>query len=544
MLTIHQISKSFGVDSLLDSVTFHLNPGERAGLVGPNGSGKTTLLRIIAGLDRPDSGSVRFNPPDLRVGYLAQGLAPGPDDTLASFLARATGDPQALTAEVEQLAARLARSPDDASAQQLYDLALARLTAAHENQSRTPAVMAALGLDRFSPKSPAAALSGGQKTRLGLAGVLLGDPHLLLLDEPTNHLDIEMLQWLEDWLSQFRGGVLLVSHDRAFLDAACDRILELDPATRAVQEYPGNYTDYIEQKIAERERHWSRWRDQEAEVRRMKQDIARTREQALGVERSTTPRQPGVRRYAKKVARKALSREKKLGRYLESDERVEKPRSDWQMKLDFGQAPGGSRDVLVLEQLSVGYGAQTLLAGLDARLRFGARAVLTGPNGSGKTTLLRTIAGLLPPQAGRVRLGASVRAGYMAQEHEGLNPHLNAVETIRGLAASMSDTDVRTFLHLFLFGGDDVFTPVGALSYGERARLLLAGLVARGCNFLLLDEPINHLDIPSRARFEEALNAFEGTILTVVHDRYFIATFASEVWQLEDGRLTIETAGP
>jgi ATP-binding cassette, subfamily F, member 3 len=213
------------------------------------------------------------------------------------------------------------------------------------------------------------------------------------------------------------------------------------------------------------------------------------------------------------------------------------------MKLTFSDTPASSRDVLILDDLSVGYGAIPLLQHLNAQLRYGARAAFVGPNGSGKTTLLRTIAGILSPLAGRFRLGPSVRVGYMDQEQKSLDPALNAFDTIRALAP-MGDTETRTFLHLFLFSGDDVFTPVKSLSYGERARLSLACLVAQGCNFLLLDEPINHLDIPSRTRFEQALTQFEGTVLTVVHDRYFIASFASEIWEIENGLLTITEPDP
>ena len=209
-----------------------------------------------------------------------------------------------------------------------------------------------------------------------------------------------------------------------------------------------------------------------------------------------------------------------------------RPSSGWQIKVELKDAPVSGRDVLALENLSVGYGEKVLLSDLYLQLRQGARVALVGPNGSGKTTLVRTIAGVLPPLAGRVRPGANVRIGYMAQEQESLDPALDAFTTIRNLAP-MSDTDARAFLHFFLFSGDDVFVPVGSLSFGERARLSLASLVARGCNFLLLDEPINHLDIPSRARFEQALAAFEGTVLAVVHDRYFIERFAGEIWEIE-----------
>ena len=536
MLTAHHVSKSFGVQVVLDGVTFSLNHGERIGLVGPNGCGKTTLLRLLAGLDKPDSGAVQLNPPDVRVGYLAQGITFRPDETLDEFLARGRDDIRLLTAEVERLAEALAHAPDQRDLQRDYDAALARLSSASFDAGRVPAVLSALGLDHLPLAMPVGSLSGGQKTRLALARVLLSNPQLLLLDEPTNHLDLAMLQWLEAWLNEFRGAALVVSHDRTFLDRTVTRILDLDPTTHTAREYAGNYSEYVEQKLAERERQWSQWRDQEYEIRRMKRDIARTKDQARRVELTTTPRQPGVRRYAKKVAQKAASREKKLGRYLESDERVEKPRLGWQMKLEFGDMPASGQDVLALEELSVGYGDNVLLHDLNLLLRHGARAALIGPNGAGKTTLLRTVAGVLPPLAGRVRLGSNVRVGYMAQEQEGLDPARDAFTTIRQLAP-MSDTDVRAFLHFFLFTGDDVFVPIGSLSFGERARLSLASLVARGCNLLLLDEPINHLDIPSRARFEQALSHFEGTVLAVVHDRYFIERFATKVWEIQGSNI-------
>jgi len=382
--------------------------------------------------------------------------------------------------------------------------------------------------------TPVETLSGGQKTRLGLARLLLARPQLLLLDEPTNHLDIEALEWLEGWLGRFRGAAIIVSHDRTFLDRTVATILELDPLTHTVRPYTGNYTAYVEQKEARRERQWSQWRDQEYEVRRMKQDIAHTKQHALRVELSTTPGQPGVRRYAKKVARKARSRERKLERYLESGERVEKPPLTWQMKLDFDETPASGRDVLVLEDVSLGYGDVRLLTGVSVTLRQGERIALVGLNGSGKTTLLRGITGELAPLAGRIRLGTNVRVGYYAQEQEGLDEASNAFEEIRRVAA-LGETDARNFLHYFLFSGDDVFVPVGSLSFGERARLVLAKLVAAGCNLLLLDEPINHLDLPSRERFEQGLAAFEGTVLAAVHDRYFIERFATGLWSVEGG---------
>lgn len=537
MLTVHQLSKSYNLDPILQNISFTVNAGERVGLVGPNGSGKTTLLRILAGQEQPDAGHVAFTPADLRVGYLSQGFEINPTLTLNQVLHQAVGDPELLEAELAQLGVALAAEPQRDDLQAAYDQVLERLT--RLDTARVESVLANLGLAEVPPEQEVGRLSGGQKTRLALALVLLGDPQLLLLDEPTNHLDIEMLEWLEAWLADFPGGVLLVSHDRTFLDHTVNRILDLDPSKQMIREYVGNYSDYVEQVTGERERQWQAWRDQEYEVRRMRQDINRTMEQARHVERTTKPNQPGVRRIAKKVARKAKSREKKLERYLESDERVEKPGRSWQMKLAFDEDTHIGRDVLALEDLSVGYpGHPPLLQGVNGTVQAGQRVALTGPNGAGKTTLLRTIAGQLPPLAGQVRLGGSVRLGYMSQEQELLDSASTALAAVQEVAL-MNETEARSFLHFFLFEGDDALRPIGKLSFGERARLSLARLVAAGCTFLLLDEPINHLDIPSRERFEQALAAYEGTVMAVIHDRYFIDRFATDLWIVEHGTIKL-----
>jgi ATP-binding cassette subfamily F protein 3 len=304
-----------------------------------------------------------------------------------------------------------------------------------------------------------------------------------------------------------------------------------------LRSYSGNYSAYTDQKQLEQENQFHTYHNQQAEIRRIKQDIVRTKQQALNVELTTTSRQPGVRRYAKKVARKALSREKKLERLLESDDLVERPRPSWQIKLDFTAPEHVSRDVLLAEQLSIGYpGSEPLLTGLRLQIRGGDRVALTGPNGCGKTTLLRTIAGKLEPVSGSVRLGSSVKPGYMTQEQEHLHLVKSPLEIIQS-AGIFDQTEARHFLHFYLFSGDDALRPCGEMSYGERSRLELALLVAQGCTFLLLDEPINHLDIPSRARFEQALGRYAGTVLAVVHDRYFIEKFASRKWVVEEGRI-------
>jgi ATP-binding cassette subfamily F protein 3 len=536
MLTVHQLHKSYGSAPILNNISFGINPGTRVGLIGPNGCGKTTLLRILAGRETADSGHIALTPADLRVGYLAQGFELQPELTVAAVIGSVAGDPAQLEQEVGELAISLAQTPDDSALQAAYDKALVQMS--QLPYMSAPAILAALGLDEIEPERPCGQLSGGQKTRLALATILLNDPQLLLLDEPTNHLDIGMLEWLEAWLNAFPGAALIVSHDRDFLDRTVDSILDLDPATQSLREYVGNYSDYLTQVQAEWEKQDAAYRDQVYEIRRMRQDIARTREQAMSVERSTTPRQPNVRRIAKKVMKKAKSREKKLERYVASDERVDKPEQSWQMKLNFARPTHLGKQVLTLDGLSIGYQPDAPLATeITVQLQAGERIALAGANGSGKTTLLRTIAGTLRPLAGQVRLGASIQLGYMSQEQELLDPASTPLDTIQQ-AAPLNQTDARSFLHYFLFSGDDPLRSVADLSFGERARLALALLVAQGCNLLLLDEPLNHLDIPSRARFEQALAGFPGTVVAVVHDRHFIKQFADRLWLVEKGSLT------
>ena len=537
MLTAHNLCKAYGLSPILENITFSINAGERVGLIGPNGSGKSTLMHLLTGQERPDSGHITLTPPNLRVGYLAQGFLPDEAQTLGNLLHQTVGDPDELEAELGQLALALVEKPEQEEIQLAYDATLEKLSRA--DYGRIQPLLATFQIDQLDDTLPVRSLSGGQKTRLALVLILLDEPRLLLLDEPTNHLDIGMLEWLETWLRGFNGGVLIVSHDRTFLDQTVTHILDLNPHSHTIREYAGNYSSYLQQYLSEQEKHLSTWKDQTYEIRRMKQDIQRTFEQARSVERSTTPRQPNVRRLAKKVAQKAKSREKKLDRYIAADERVEKPLRSWQMKLNLEEAPHLGKDVLFLEDLAVGYsGYAPLLQKINQQAQVGERIILTGINGSGKTTLLRTIARQLEPVAGRVRLGQSVQLGYMSQEQELLDPDDTPLSTIQAVAP-LNETDARSFLHYFLFTGDDALRPNAQLSYGERARLALARLVASGCNFLLLDEPTNHLDIPSRTMFEEALSQFEGTILAVVHDRYFIEQFATKIWLVDDHQLEL-----
>jgi ATP-binding cassette, subfamily F, member 3 len=495
-------------------------------------------------LNRLIQGIITRSSPNLRIGYLAQGISNAEssstiveEQTLESVLNPSPDSSKDLEAEIASLAAALSNDPNNSSIQSKFDSALYKLT----RTSPIPqSVLASLGLNDIPLDTPIQRLSGGQKTRLMLARILLVEPQFLIIDEPTNHLDIAAIEWLEGWLGSFTGGVLIVSHNRTFLDNIVNTILYLNTDTHGLRAYPGNYTNYLEQYRLEHEKQSADYRDQENETRRMKQDLARTKQQAYRVEIATTPRQPGVRRIAKKVAAKAKSREKKLERYIESEDRIGKSEPSWQMKLEFDVPEKVSKTVLTTENLSIGYigyfGDRPLLTNLDLKIRRGQRIALTGPNGFGKTTLIRTIAGKISPLLGNLKLGASIKVGTMAQEQDLLDPNLSALQTIR-VVAHFNETEARNFLHYFLFEDDDPLRPTRDLSYGERSRLQLGYLVAQGCTFLLLDELINHLDIPSRTGFEKALSNFKGTVLAVIHDRYFIERFASEIWTVKDGRI-------
>lgn len=545
MLTAHHLTKSFELQTLFEDASFSLNPGERKGLIGPNGCGKTTLMRILAGLEEPTSGYVSRDP-HLRIGYLPQGFETDPGLTLEEIISQHTGDIKSLGAKLSAMAETLMQQPSDTTLQGQYDDLLRRIQLI--DTGTTPRILAGLGLDGIDPKLPVGRFSGGQQTRLSLALVLLDDPQLLLLDEPTNHLDIAMLEWLEDWLISSPSAALVISHDRTFLDHTVTYILEMDARKQRVREYAGNYSDYLQQYEAEIEHQWAAYHDQQADIRRMRQDILRTREQAADTERQASSiriggsdyKQKGYKSYqqgiAKKVARKARSRQKKLQRYLESDERVEKPRASWKVKIEFNPTGHLGRSVIRLEDLSVGYEPGTaLLHKINLELHARQRIALTGPNGCGKTTLLRTISGEIKPLQGEAHLSPTVHLGYLKQDQSGLDLGLSAVEHMQPYFSNQ--TEARNFLAYYLFVGDESLKPVSMLSYGQRSRLLLARLVAEGCNCLLLDEPINHLDIPSRTQFEQALSQFDGAILAVVHDRYFIQRFADEIWWVEHGEI-------
>ncbi len=543
MLSIHHLDKSYGIQPILKDITFNISAGERVGLIGPNGCGKTTLMRILAGLERPDSGTVAATRPNLRIGYLAQGMDLAPGQTLQTALGLDPVSQSDPARDLESLAAALSANPSDSALQTRYDQVLLQLSTFH---IQPETILGPLGLAHLPLDTPVQHISGGQKTRLMLVRILLQEPNLLLFDEPTNHLDIEMLEWLEEWLARFSGAALIVSHDRTFLDNTVTTILELDARTHTLRAYDGNYSDYARAKLRELEQQEQAYQDQQDELAQLRRaaahirGLAKMRKGGKADPQNTDGFSVGFfgNRATKNVVRRAKNIEARIEHIL-TEERVERPRGSYKLKLNFGALEHQSKDVLVTESLSIGYAPdEVLLENLNLSIRASQRIVLTGPNGAGKTSFIRTIADKIPPLAGSFRLGGSVKLGYMAQEQELLDPNLNAVQTIQKVSPT-NEMDTRNYLHFFLFSGDDPLRPTRELSFGERARLQLAALVAQGCTFLILDEPINHLDIPSRERFEEALENFQGAILAVVHDRSFIQRFASEVWYANEGRIKV-----
>jgi len=538
MLQVSHLKKSYNVQTILDDVSFIVNAGERVGLIGPNGCGKTTLLRIIARVEKPDAGAVSVR---ASLGYLAQGIALDDARTVGEYVRSGIAGYDAARVRVEALAAQMTEtaSPDllaqYAQAMEQFDALGGYAVEAHCDE-----ILAGLGLDAPT-ETPLAKLSGGQRTRVGLARLLLAEPALLLLDEPTNHLDIVALEWLERFLARYRGAALIVSHDWTFLDATVTRILELDDVTHRVTEYAGNYSAYVEAKARAREKQFEAWQDQQGEIARLQSAARHMR--GLAQFRKGGKADSGDK-FAKgffanrslETVRRAKQIERRI-EHLMTDERIERPARTYEMKLDFGAMPRSGQIVVTLDDLGFAFGERWLFRHGNLMVRHGERIALVGANGAGKTTLLRVIMGELVPTEGRVHLGANVRLGYMPQEQETLDANATPFELIRALAP-LDETATRHLLHFFLFRGDEVFTRVGVQSYGERARLLLARLVVSGVNCLLLDEPINHLDIPSRARFVEALDAFPGTILVATHDRALIDQFATGIWSPRAGTLT------
>ncbi len=537
MIKVSNLSKSFATRRVLDAVSFIINPGEVAGVVGPNGAGKTTLLRIIAAVDAPDGGSVEIGA-GLRVGYLRQGFAHEAGRAAAEVFPQAFADTAAQD-RLESIAARIARDPDAAQGHDLdgqYADAVASIEAAAQNIA-LPAIWRELSLRAIAPGERIETLSGGEQTKLGLIDLVAAHPDMLLLDEPTNNLDLPALAWLDAYLDAFPGAVLIVSHDRALLDDHASKIIEIDPASGRAETFAGDYESYAAEKARRRADLWDRYRRQQARERRVRREIRDIKQTALS--REKVSQNDFYRRKAKKIARRGVVLERRLERELASGAKVDKPiRAPYRVKAEMAPAGRSGDRMLIAEGLVLRIEGRDLICNATIEIGWGERIVLIGANGSGKTTLLRALLDERTPDTGNVRFSPSAHTGYLPQNEQDADPisATTPVDVVRR-ASGVSETEARRFLHRFLFNADEALTPVARLSYGERRRLSLARLVLSGANLLLLDEPTNHLDIPSREAFEAALDAYDGALLAVTHDRYFIERFAQRVLAIEDGRL-------
>ncbi|MBQ6716252.1 MAG: ABC-F family ATP-binding cassette domain-containing protein [Clostridia bacterium] len=502
------------MNRVLTDINLTLAEGSRMGLVGVNGSGKSTLFQIIAGVLKPDEGTISMMK-GKTIGYLTQHADIDSSLTVTEELSRVFDDVKRMEARLREMEEEMAHCHEDADKMAVltnsYDRLMARFEDAggYEWPSRVQGVLAGLGFSEERRNQPAHLLSGGEKTRLTLARLLLREPDLLLLDEPTNHLDLESTQWLEETLKKYKGTVLVISHDRYFLNAVCDHMAELRQ-TRITQ-YTGNYDQFAVKREADLERQIKEYNLQQAEIERQEAIIRRYR--MFNREKSI---------------KAAESREKRL----EKIERLEKPVDDQKVRFRFEARRQTGDDVLIVKDLQKSFGDRTLFTNFRLHLRAGDRVALIGPNGVGKTTLLNILTRSLLPDTGAVLYGANVDVGYYDQQQADLHPEKEIMNEVWDDFPQMDPGRVRNTLALFLITGEDVFRPIKTLSGGERGRVALAKLMLKKDNFLILDEPTNHLDMDSREVLEGALDGFEGTILTVSHDRYFINRVATRVIEM------------
>ena len=506
LATVQDVFKSYDGQAVLDGVTLELHKAERVGLVGANGCGKTTLFKLIHGTESPDTGTVA-RARGLRIGYLPQEPALPGDAALIDAVREVFAEHLGLEDELGSLSERIAEahgSAAEAALLEQYDRLHSRFEAGggYGCEVRIREVLGGLGFIPDQYRQPVGILSGGQKSRAALARLLLAESDLLLLDEPTNHLDIDATRWLEKYLAGYRGGVVIISHDRYLLDRVVTKIIEIE--RRRVTVYPTNYKDYAETK---------RIRGLQA-VREHKKQAAWVTHQKDYIDRA---------RYGKDTAKQARGRQKQLDRMKADGEILDKPVGPAaRMPLRFEQQRRGGDMVVRCEGAAKGYDGVTLIRDLDFEMTVGERVGIIGPNGVGKTTLLRMLMRQVEPDAGTVRLYENLTVGYYDQEHRDLDPEQTVIESVRSVRPEVREAGARSFLALFLFRGDEVFKRVGDLSGGEQSRVLLARLVWTGSQVLVLDEPTNHLDIPAREALEEALRMFPGSMLIVSHDRFFL----------------------
>ena len=559
VLSVTDITKSYGVTPILEKVSFHVEAGEKIGVIGVNGAGKTTLMNILAGKEKADSGSV-FISGDTTMGFLEQQDNFDDDSTLLEETSRIYRRFTRMESELSELSQRIAQAGSEAaggaeaSPGSKADSADARRSgnsAGSAGVSDEPAgsdsllsrygdlqdryqreggftyrsemrgILTSMGFDESFYEKRIGTLSGGERTRLALACLLMEKPDILLLDEPTNHLDIGMLKWLEQFLKAYRGAILIVSHDRYFLDQIAGRIFEIE--NHKLRIYTGNYTAFAEKKRQIREADLRAYNKQQDEIRRQEDIIRKFKE-----------------RGTEHLAKRAASREKKL----EAMDMIEKPdTAPGTIRIQFHQKYKSGNDIFIADNLAMSFGYVDLFSGVSFDIKRGERICIVGQNGIGKTTLLRILNGGLTPSDGYLKRGVNLDIGYYDQRQERLNPDNTVIDEIYDSFRLYKESEIRAFLGRFMFRGDSVFTRVGDLSGGEKARLALLKLMMSGTNVLLLDEPTNHLDIDSREVFEDALLSFPGTIIAVSHDRYFLNKIATRIFEMEAGGITTYVGG-
>lgn len=517
-LSLQDVTYSIGINTLLDRVSFSVNEGCRFGIVGDNGAGKSTLLKLICGEYEPTSGNV-YIAKDKRIGMLAQNQACESNLPLYDFALSVFADLARKESEMEELRLEMEKDAQDHAVKaERYSAMQEEFSrkGGYEYRSRARGILISLGFNEEDMSRPVSSFSGGQKTRIALASLLLSQPDLLLLDEPTNHLDTDAMDWLEGVLSSYPGTVIVVSHDRWFLDAVATDILEIE--YHKARLWHGNYTRFTEAKKKDREVRQHQWECQQREIKRIEEYIAQQRR--WNRERNIIA---------------AESRQKQLDK-MERIERPEAPTDS--IRLRFAYSGESGNEVVNIRSLSAAYGENRLFDNFGTVVRKGERIFLLGENGCGKSTLIKILAGNQRQTSGTYDWGANVRVGYYDQENQNLDSTKTVLDELWDEYPHLTQTEVRNMLALLLFKGEDVIKGIDVISGGEAARLTLAKLALKKVNVLLLDEPTNHLDINSREVLEEALENFEGTIIAVSHDRYFVSKLATRILEFTPAGIT------
>ena len=519
LISVQDIEKSFGAHQVLRGVSFSLQKGEKMGLVGVNGCGKTTLMRIITGEMEADGGQIHKNK-DLRIGYLAQVDDIALTDTVWGALLRVFEPVIAMEKRLHELEKQMEQDNDPDTALRLtetYQRLLEKFNEAegYAYEGEMLGVLNGLGLKPEMHQRQVSTLSGGERTRLSLARLLLRKPDIILMDEPTNHLDLEAIEWLQDYLKEYKGSLLLISHDRYFMDQVCTTMGEL--LGGRMIKFSGNYTEYMRKRTADFENRMKAYNLQQKEIQR---------EQAI------------IERYRSFNREKSIKAAESRQRRLDKVERLEKPMEEQHVRFVFDVRRRSGEEALEVKGLAKTFEGEKVFENISFKLRTGDRVALIGPNGVGKSTLFKILTHHLTPDKGSVRFGANIDVGYYDQHQQELNPSNTVLDEVWNSFPAMEQSKIRSALGLFLFSGDDVFDTIGSLSGGERGRVALTKLMLRKDNLLLLDEPTNHLDMDSREVLEDALQDFPGTILAISHDRYFINRFADRVMVMSDNGVT------